>query len=267
MVSVRVCGGVAVLTFLAVGLAAQKDDCKPTKPKACIDDYWDKPVRLFPEKDLKEYHKAFHYADWRGDEDEPCRAFVKPAGVRAFRNAKITDKRTEDTPEPMGGFFFFMWADYAGEGRDIHGAYYPYPKRRDDLSGKVVNFHIIVMNRRLQIKPDSLWMKFQHETAHYAGMGDYEPYGGAYGQEKCAKRKTDKEREDKDDLDGDGGGGGTGGGGGGGGGGGDSPHDQEQDEQEENDEEEDDDPDVDVDIGDLVTEWCKDEDGNIVPCT
>ena len=215
----RTAVGVA-LTLLAVGPTRAQDECSSTNLEACVNHEWDIPIREFDPDELKQWHKAFYYADWERNHDSEktrqCDNHVKTMGQLAFENARYTHANhgTPGAELPAGGWVFFMWGeDRPDLGEHTHGAYYPYTKVED---GELVEFNIIVMSWDLERDEDLLWGKLQHEVSHYGGMGDYPPpKPGAYRLEDCGEREERKERDDPDNIAGGGNGGGGGGGGGG----------------------------------------------------
>ena len=93
----RIAAGLA-LTLLAVGPTRAQDECSSTNLRACVNHEWDTPTREFDLDELKQWHKAFHYADWERNHDSEktlqCDNHVKTMGQLVFENALDTRTRT-----------------------------------------------------------------------------------------------------------------------------------------------------------------------------
>ena len=186
-------------------------------PEACVSDDWDYPLP-WTENELKRWQKAFWYADWdrrhSDDKRAHCKAVVRDYGNMAYRAARATQEREEGDEEPMGGWFHFMWGDDKEDLDDhVWGRAYVYRGHIEEDGGPPVNHTIIVMNTDLKNNAKLLWLKLQHEVAHYGGVG-WQDDQEAVNLENCGKRE-EKEEEEEDDIGDDGGSNGNGGGGGG----------------------------------------------------
>ncbi len=192
-------------------------------------------------EDLESREVGHHFHEMQWPYGDYSRGPREAAGIAFGNNMRDT---TSGQPEVE---YFFWGNPKDSEATGYHGVF------RDPADdGSIDHLFLVQFEGHSSNEHFSIIV---HEAAHHAFPGILTEDDIA-AAEKCVTRDKKKEKE-------------LGVGGGGGGGGGDSHDDQEQDEQEEDDEEEeeDDEPEVDVDIGDPITEWCKDEDGNIVPCT
>ena len=146
---IAIAGGLGVVAFLAAALlVAQDDECSRQNLEACVNHEWERPIRGFTMDELKEWHKAFYYADWERNHDatkkEACHNNVKTMGLLAFNRARYTESSGADDDPPPGGWVYFMFGEDVPDMVDhVHGAYYPYTKKEDGVD---VRFSIIVMN-------------------------------------------------------------------------------------------------------------------------